>query len=156
MDLDVVLKKMRRYCAYRERSHKEVRSKLIDLKVYGINLERVMAQLIEEDFLNELRYAQSYVSGKFRINKWGKRKILNGLKSQFISPYCIRKAMLEIDDSEYIDTLYQLLCKKMRQYDKEDQFVAKNKLIKYATGRGYSYEVIKEQLDRLMKNLGNE
>ena len=149
MDLDNILHKMRRYCAYRERSHKEVRSKLLDLKVYGMNLERVMSQLIEEDFLNELRYAKSYASGKFRMNKWGRVKILQGLKGHSISQYCVNKAMKEIDDQEYFKVLTQLLIKKKRQYNVKDDFTLNQKLIKYALGRGFTYDEIKDAFQQI-------
>ncbi|NNF36612.1 MAG: RecX family transcriptional regulator [Saprospiraceae bacterium] len=150
MNLDIVLSKMRRYCAYRERSHKEVRYKLVEMKVYGMDLERIMTQLIEEDFLNELRYARAYVSGKFRMNKWGRNKILLGLKQQSISPYCIKKAMEEIDAVEYNAVLYQLLEKKIRQYSKDDVYSKRNKLIKYALGRGYNMNEMMSHIEALI------
>lgn len=150
MNLDIVLSKMRRYCAYRERSHKEVRYKLVKMKVYGMELERIMTQLIEDGFLNELRYAKAYASGKFRMNKWGKNKILRGLKHQDISSYCIKKAMEEIDESEYNTVLFQLLEKKIRQYSKDDNFIKKNKLIKYALSRGYNMNEMLPHIDALI------
>ena len=147
MDRDIIMNKMRRYCAYRERSHREVRTKLIEMKVYGMNLEQIMTQLIEEDFLNELRYAKAYVSGKSRMNKWGRQKILKGLKSQSISDYCIKKAFEEIDENDYFEVLNQLLLKKYRQYKDTDAFTKKNKLIKYALNKGYSYDEISKCLN---------
>ena len=63
---------MRRYCAYQERCHEEVRTKILSMKVYGDTLERVMDALIHEDFLNEERFAIAYAGGKFRMKKWGR------------------------------------------------------------------------------------
>ena len=105
------LSKLMKYCAYQDRCHQEVRTKLIQLEVYGDKLEQVMSRLIEEDFLNEERFARSFARGKFRIKKWGKNKITQALKRKNISPYCIRKAMTEIGDQEYEKTLNDLLVK---------------------------------------------
>jgi len=65
------LEKLRRYCAYQDRCHQEVRQKLLSLKMYGDDLEEIITELINEDFLNEERYAQSFARGKFRMKKWG-------------------------------------------------------------------------------------
>lgn len=104
--------KMQRYCAYQERCHEEVRSKLIALQVYGDQLEQVMSALITEDYLNEERFARSYARGKYRIKKWGRDKILRELKYRKISDYCIRKAMEEItEEGDYDEQLETLLTK---------------------------------------------
>jgi regulatory protein len=115
-----------------------------------MDLERIMTQLIEEDFLNELRYAKAYVSGKFRMNKWGRNKILRGLKHQDISSYCVKKAMEEIDEVEYNAVLYQLLEKKIRQYSKDDDYIKRNKLIKYALSRGYNMNEMMPHISALI------
>ena len=66
---DDALKKLQRYCVYQERCHQEVRQKLLDLGIYGDDLEDIIVELIEDNFLNELRFAQMYAGGKFRIKK---------------------------------------------------------------------------------------
>lgn len=63
--------KLRKYCDYQERCHQEVRNKLLELGVYGMDLEEVITQLIQEGHLNEERYAKSFVRGKFRIKRSG-------------------------------------------------------------------------------------
>ena len=146
---EIILGSLRRYCSYRERCHSEVRSKLLSLKVYGDELESVISQLIEEDFLNEERYARSYCSGKHRIKKWGRHKIINGLKRKRINNYCIKKGLQEIDSEEYLDNLHQLLLKKLRLYDKEEEVTLKRKLISFAMRKGYSYEEIKSVMPEI-------
>ena len=101
-----VLDKLQKYCIYQDRCHTEVRTKLLQLQVYGDELEEVMSKLIEDGFLNEERYAIAYASGKFRINHWGKRKIMLGLKSKHISDYCIQKALQKIDQKEYLSLIH--------------------------------------------------
>ena len=88
---DDILIKMQRYCDYQERCHQEVRSKLIRMQVYGEELEQIMAILIEEDLLNEERFARSFARGRHRIKAWGRHRITRELKKRQISDYCIRK-----------------------------------------------------------------
>jgi regulatory protein len=98
---DDALLKLQAYCAYQDRCHSEVRSKLLDLGIYGDDLEDIIVALIEDNFLNEERYARSYARGKFRIKQWGRLRIRRELKFRKISDYCIRKAMEEIDENDY-------------------------------------------------------
>ena len=90
-----------RYCAGQDRSHLEVRLKLIHLKVYGEDLEAMMTELIQQDFLNEERFARSFVRGKFRMKGWGREKISRELVRHQLSDYVMRKAWEEIDEAEY-------------------------------------------------------
>ena len=85
---DIALIQMQQFCAYQDRCHSEVRSKLLKLHVYGDDLEEIMAELIQDNFLDELRYAKSFARGKFRMNHWGKHKIRNEL--QRVSLVCIK------------------------------------------------------------------
>ena len=66
---EINLEKMKKFCAYQERCHAEVRNKLLKLKIYGDDLEEIIAELIIEGFLSEDRYARAYVRGKFRMNQ---------------------------------------------------------------------------------------
>lgn len=137
------LLKLQRYCAYQERSHYEVRSKLIELGVYGETLEGVMAELIEGNFLNEERFARSFARGKFRMKQWGRRRIVQELKRHRISEYCIRKAMEEIDEADYLAALRNLLRKKLESMPQgEPPLAQRAKLIRHAYARGFEQEVI--------------
>ena len=111
---DDALRKLQRYCAYQERCHQEVRQKLLDLGIYGDDLEDVIVELIKDDFLNELRFAQIYTGGKFRIKKCGIYRIKRELKQIRISEYCIKNAMLEIDEDDYIKTLHEIFEKRLK------------------------------------------
>ncbi len=134
---EIALNKLKHYCAYQDRSHKEVRTKLLQLKVYGEDLEEIMNELIKEKYLDELRYACSFARGKFRMKKWGRNKIIQHLKIQDISDYCMRKAMEEIDQQEYLDVLKQLISKKKEDYAEENTYLQNQKVIKYLVSRGY-------------------
>ena len=141
---DDALLKLQAYCAYQDRCHSEVRSKLLDLGIYGDDLEEIIVALIEENFLNEERFARSYARGKFRIKQWGRLRIRRELKFRKISDYCIRKAMEEIEEDDYRETLKQVILKKKKLTKETDPYKMRVKLIRYASGRGFEIEVIKE------------
>jgi regulatory protein len=138
-----------KFCAYRERSHKEVRTKLIQMAVYGDDLEEIMSQLISEGYLSEERYARAYVSGKFRIKNWGRRKILNGLIRQQVSEYAIRKGMTEIDEGEYEKIITQLIQKKLDLSKKENAFEKNQQVARYVIQKGYEPELVWSKLKEL-------
>lgn len=152
LDYEEALKKMQNYCAYQDRCHREVRSKLLDLGVYGDRLEQIIADLIAENFLDEQRFANSFVGGKFRIKKWGRTKIKQELKMRDVSEYAIKKALLnEISEEDYLNTLQQLLEKKGRLTAEPNAFKRKQKLAQYAISRGFEsslvWEVLKDMLE---------
>ncbi len=146
------LLKLQHYCAYQDRCHSEVRTKLIDLGVYGDTLEEVMADLIVDNFLNEERFARSYARGKFRLKKWGRLRIIRELKFRKISAYCLKKALTEIEEDEYLEVLTAILIKKQKQYCvKDNDFTARQKAAKYAMQRGFESYLIWEILNGLDK-----
>lgn len=141
------LLKLQSYCAYQERSHQEVRSKLLELGIYGETLEAVMAELIESNFLNEERFARAFARGKFRMKQWGRRRIVQELKQRRISEYCIKKALEEIDEREYIETLKSILYKKKAALPAgESAAIHRLKLMRYALQRGYEPDLLEQLL----------
>ena len=144
------LSKLQAYCAYQERCHHEVRWKLIHLGIYGDDVDRIIADLIEDNFLNELRYAVAFAGGKFRVKKWGKIRIVKALKLNKVSPHCIQKAIKsELPDPDYLDTLQAILEKKSRLLNESDPFKRKQKLAQYATYKGFESNLIWEMLNDL-------
>lgn len=144
------LKKLEHYCAYQDRCHKEVRTKGISIGLYGDDLEEVIATLIETRFLNEERFARSYARGKFRIKKWGRVRITQELKFRKVSAYCIRKAMEEIEEEEYLSTLIDIIQKKQKQYSTLPPYQQRKKLVDHLVRRGFelglSWEQVKKQI----------
>jgi regulatory protein len=143
---DAALDKMQKYCAMQERCQSEIRSKLIEIKIYGEDLESIIAELITDNFLSEERYAKAFVRGKFRMNQWGKTKIKQALQLKKISPYCIKKGMEEITDEAYIETLKELLEKKKNILRETDSFQRNQKLLQYAISKGFESELIQKYL----------
>ena len=141
------LVKLQKYCAYQDRCHQEVRNKLITLGVYGEDLEQVISQLIEENYLNEVRYAQSYVRGKYRIKKWGRHKIKLSLKQKGVTDYCIDKGLAEIDEDIYRQNLMELTQQRKNLYEKPLSFQNQQKIKAFLMRKGYELDLIHQALD---------
>ena len=144
------IEKMRKYCAYQDRAHSEVRTKLIAIKIYGDELEEVMAQLISEGFLNEERYARSFVRGKFKMNKWGRFKIEQHLKQKGVSEYCIRKGMEEIDNELYVACIDGLI---KRQFSSDLDAAGRQKIVNSLMRKGFEPHLIKDRIDHLARQV---
>ena len=141
--------KIARFCAYQERTQQEVRDKLYSYGLHSEDVESLIADLISENFINEVRFAKTYAAGKFRIKKWGRLKILQGLEQRKLSTFCIKKAMNEIDNQDYQATLQDLLTKRWASQRETDLFIKKHKVAKYLIGRGYEPELVWEQISQL-------
>lgn len=141
------LQKAKHYCAYQERCHSEVKEKLYALGLYKQEVEACLSQLIEENYLNEERFAQQFAGGKFRMKHWGRVKIKYELKQRQVSDYCIRKGLKEIDDEAYNNTLEKLAKEKWETLDKEsNQFAKMKKLQDYLLQKGFEQDLIRQQL----------
>jgi regulatory protein len=137
--------KLQHYCAYQERCHSEVQQKLYDLGVWKNDAENIIVKLIEGNFLNEERFAESYVHGKFTIKQWGKTKIKLKLKEKKVSDYLIKKALAQIDDADYLKSLEKLIAKKHKEYKtKYKGYELQAKLINFALSKGYEMDVVRE------------
>ena len=138
------LQKLKHFCGYQERSHAEVKQKLYSLGLFGDEADVLIARLIEEEYLNEERFALSYASGKSRNNGWGRIKIRYGLEEKGVSKYCILKALQSLDESEYMAGFDRIADKKWRALQNEkDIFVKKNKWHQFLLQRGFEPSVIK-------------
>jgi regulatory protein len=143
-----VLAKAENYCAYQERSIYEVRSKLKQWNFSQQEIESTISHLIQENFLNETRFAEAYTLGKFRINGWGKLKIKYALKLKKIAPELITKSLQKIDDSDYICKLKQLIEKKSQLLTEKDPYKRRYQLSHYASTKGFELELISDLLNK--------
>lgn len=143
------LQKLRQYCAYQERSHYEVRQKLWDLGVKRAEHDEITSTLIEEDYLNEERFAKAFAGGKFRMKDWGRKKIYYALKEKQVSEYSIKKAMKEIDDEDYKNVLHELARKKYQSLKAEQYLVRKKKTIDYLLQKGYEPDLVTKIVNQL-------
>ncbi len=139
-------KKLEYYCAYQERCHKEVIAKLKTLGMIPSVIDKIISELIKANYLNETRFTQSFVRGKFRIKKWGKNRILQELKVRDISSFNIKLGMKEISDDNYQKTFYDLFEKRRREVKQLTKTEQKKKIFSYMSYRGWENSKIYEAL----------
>lgn len=137
------LQKLKHYCAYQERCHSEVKEKLYSLGVWKKDHDEIIAALIEENYLNEERFALAFAGGKWRIKQWGRVKIKYELKQKQVSDYSIKKALKQIDEEEYIKLLNKLAKEKYAALKSEQYLVRKKKTMDYLIGRGFEIELVR-------------
>ena len=145
------LQKLRHYCSYQERCHAEVKEKLYSFGLYKQTVEECISQLIEENYLNEERFAIQFAGGKFRIKHWGRQKIKQTLKLKRVSDYCIRKAIQEIDEEQYSKTLSKLAAQKRRTIKGAGitRFVKTQKTTTYLLQKGFEPELIRRTIAQM-------
>ena len=142
------LQKLKHYCAYQERSHSEVREKLYNLGVWKKDHDEIIASLIEQNYLNEERFATAFAGGKFRIKQWGRVKIRYELKQRQVSDYSIKKALRQIQEQEYLETLQKLADEKYNSLKDEQWLVRKKKTINYLVAKGYEPDMIASVINK--------
>ena len=135
-----------RYCTYQERSLWEVRNKLGEYGLADQSAEKLLSELIAEDFINEERFARIYASGKFRLKKWGKLKILQGLQQHQISQQHINLIMNELDTEEYAETVDLLIRKKNYLLQEKNPFKRKEKVAKYVINKGFEPDLVWDKI----------
>ena len=144
------LPKAKHYCAYQERSHREVKDKLYSFGLNTKEVDQIVSTLIEENYLNEERYAIQFAGGHFRSKKWGRVKITYALKQKQVSPYCIKKALKQIDEDEYLKTLQKLFEEKLRTLKSEkNSFIKKRKLQDHLMQKGFETDLIRELIKEI-------
>ena len=139
------LPKLKQYCAYQERCHQEVQEKLAGYGLYKDDADEIISKLIEDNYLNEERFAIHFAGGKFRVKQWGKVKIKYALKQKNVSEYCIKKALQQIDAADYTKTLYQLAEQKLKTLKGEkNRFTRMKKLQDHLMMKGFETNLIRE------------
>ena len=134
------------YCAYQERSQFEIRNKLYEWGLHQKDVEEIISELIELNFLNEERFALAYSLGKFRIKGWGKNKIKQGLKLKRIPDKLIIKSLKSIEYDDYLMMLKKILQKKSNTIFEKDPFKKRYLLSRFATSKGYESDLIADLL----------
>lgn len=148
--VDEALNVLRRYCAYQERCHQDVRKKLKSMHMVEEAIDHITVKLIEEDYLNESRFARTFVSGKFRIKKWGKNRLSSELQKKGLSKFTINKAISEIDPREYSETFNSLASKRLASLKEDNILKRKRKLADYLLYRGWEPALVYEKVNQLI------
>jgi len=129
--------KLKHYCGYQERCHYEVKEKLYSLGLRKTDVEQLLSRLIEENYLNEERFAQQFVGGYFRQKKWGINKIVYALRQKKVSEYNIKKGLKEIDQVEYSKVAEKLIRTKWLLLKKEQYLNREAKTMSFLLQKGY-------------------
>jgi regulatory protein len=144
---DILLNKAATYASRCEHCESEVREKLLTWGGSGEEADEIIAYLIEERYIDNQRYANSYVKDKFRFNHWGKYKISMMLRSKDIESGIIEEALGQIDEEEYLERLQQILRDKLRSLKYSSEYEKKGKLFKFAQSRGFESSAISKIID---------
>ncbi|MBR6092248.1 MAG: RecX family transcriptional regulator [Bacteroidales bacterium] len=135
LNRDMVLKKLLHYCQYQDRCMQEVRTKLTTFDIPSSDKEEIMQVLVNEGFIDDERYASTFVRSKIHLKKWGVNKIRMALKMKGISDEIIQNALSEIDPENYREELIKVL--KAKKINETDPYKRKAKLAQYAMQKGY-------------------
>lgn len=138
------LQKLRHFCGYQERCHYDVKEKLYNLGVARKEHDEIIASLIEENYLNEERFAIAFAGGKFRINHWGRVKIKYELKKKQVSEYSIKKALKQIAEEDYLKVLDKLVKEKYNALKSDQHLVRKKKTMDYLMQKGFELELVRK------------
>ncbi|MCX6207192.1 MAG: regulatory protein RecX [Bacteroidetes bacterium] len=141
--------KIKQYCAYQERSHFEAKEKLYSFGLHKTDVEILLSNLIEEDYLNEERYATLFAGGHFRTKKWGRIKINAALQQKRVSAYNIRKGLLVIEEKEYRKCLLQLATAKWKSVKSEQWLNRMAKTTNYLLQKGYEGNLIQDTIAQI-------
>ena len=147
--VDEIKRKLEQYCVYQDRCHKEVEQKMREYNLIPEDKEMILLSLLQDNFLNEERFAKSFARGKFRIKHWGKQRIVRELKFRNISSYNIKTALKEIDVQDYLKTIYSITEKRNEAISEPNIYKRKRKLIDFLMRKGYENELIYKTVDEV-------
>ena len=150
--VEEIKRKLEQYCVYQDRCHKEVEQKLREFNLIPEVKEQILLSLLQDNFLNEERFAKSYARGKFRIKNWGKQRIVRELKLRDISTYNIKTALKEIDDEAYLETIYSITEKRNQLITESNPYKRKQKLIGFLHRKGFEMDLIYKTVDQVLES----
>jgi regulatory protein len=140
--VDEIKRKLENYCVYQDRCHKEVEQKMWEFHLIPEARELILLSLMKDNFLNEERFAKSYARGKFRIKSWGKQRIVRELKFRDISAYNVKTALKEIEETEYLKTIYRITENRNAVITESNIYKRKKKLIDFLMRKGFENDLI--------------
>ncbi|NMH87412.1 regulatory protein RecX [Flavivirga algicola] len=143
-------RKLEHYCVYQERCHQEVRQKLISMHMIPEAIDLIIVHLLEHNFLNEERFAKTFVSGKLKIKYWGRRRLTYELKKKDVLKVNINQALGEIENEEYVGIFNNLAEKKVNSINEADKFKKRKKLIDYLLYKGWESHLVYEKANELI------
>lgn len=148
--VDEIKRKIEQYCVYQDRCHKEVEQKMREYSLIPEAREMILISLMQDNFLNEERFAKSFARGKFRIKSWGKQRIIRELKFRDISAYNIKTALKEINQEEYLQTIYRITENRNAVISEPNIYKRKQKLIGFLMRKGFENELIYKTVNEVV------
>lgn len=145
------LKKIKHYCSYQERCHNEVKDKLYTFGLFRAEVDEVMSNLIEDNYLNEERFARQFAGGKFRMKQWGRKKIQYELQQKGVNKANIKLGLKEIEEEQYLAILEKLAFKKWTGLKGQHYLTRQAKTNAYLLQKGYEQALIGNVVSRLAK-----
>lgn len=141
--------KLQYYCSYQDRCHKEVIEKLKNFNIKSHESNQIISNLINDNYLNESRFSESFVRGKFKIKNWGKVRIIRELKQRNISPHNISLGLKEIDVQEYQQKFDKIFKNKLSSLSNLNTILKKKKIMSYLMYRGWESNLIYSKINEI-------
>jgi regulatory protein len=145
------IQKLEHFCAYQERCHKEVIQKMRSIAVDSAIIDEIVVHLIQNNYLNEERFACSFARGKHRIKNWGKTRISNELKLRNISQYNITTALKEITQEDYTATFHLLAERHWENSNERNTLKKRKKFCDFLLRKGFESNLVYEKVKELEK-----
>jgi len=142
---------MAQLCSRSEQCSYEIRKKILDLGISSDEADEIVENLKKDKFLDDDRFVRSYVSDKFRLNKWGKVKIRHYLKMKGLSDGLIQSGLEEINENKYRELLLKTMKEKAKALKKKEKFEKMGQIIRFAMNRGFEPEIIHRYLGEIVK-----
>jgi regulatory protein len=152
---DQAWQKIKHYCAYQERCHQETKDKLYGYGLGKTDVEQLLSRLIEEDFLNETRFAAQFAGGHFRMKQWGRVKIVHALQQKKVSSYNIKSALKVIDEADYRQVLQQLATRRWELLKGEQYLNRQAKTSDYLLRKGFEAALVQDAI-RTIRGLNRD
>ena len=147
MTYQMALQRLSALCASAEHCEYEMTEKMRKWEVEESDCERIMEYLRKAKFVDDERYARAFVKDKIKYNKWGRRKVEQGLWAKHIAEDIRQRVLDEVDESQYKSVLTDLLKLKRRSIKAANDYEMNRKLIKFALSRGFDYSIVRHCID---------
>ncbi len=145
------LLRLQKICSQQEKCLFDINRKLMEWKIPVNQAKSILEKLLDDNFVDELRYSKSFVRDKFRLNEWGRIKLEYALRQKKINEKVIQDALAEIDETTYHDLVVELLRKKSKTLKDKDINIIKAKLIRFVQSKGFEYNVIRQAFQTISK-----
>ena len=149
--VEEALSKLQNYCSYQERCHQEVRRKLVSMRMIPEAIDQIIVALLDHNFLNEERFAKAYVRGKFRIKKWGRRRLTLELKKKEIGIFNINQAISQINELDYLEVFNDLSESRLSFIKESNKLKKRKKLADYLLYRGWESHLVYQRVNELVQ-----